>query len=153
VNIVISPSQEMILLLDIKINIVKLKIMKNNEKCKQSIIVNNSNNSNNSNNVNNVNNVHNVNITNNNTINVINVNGFGKENLSYVTDWDKKCLCEFSGGFITEYIKYVHLNPNHPENHNIRMKSHKRNEVYIYYEDKGWWVSNLQDASEIVFSI
>lgn len=80
----------------------------------------------------------------NNTFNItINKNNFGAEDTSYITDdFIKYCIENPSKG-ITELIENIHYNPEHPENHNIRCKSLKKN-IYEKLVDSEW---TLCDAS------
>jgi hypothetical protein len=103
----------------------------------------NSNNNNSNNNLNNSNNTININ-------NSIVLKGYGKENLSYLTNDMKKFFCNSASGSIEKYLEAIHFNPKHPENHNIRMQSHKRSEVKIYNEEKGWERTNLNEVSLII---
>jgi Zn-finger nucleic acid-binding protein len=80
----------------------------------------------------------------NNTFNItINKNNFGSEDTSYLTnDFIKYCIENPTRG-ITELIEIIHYNPEHPENHNIRCKSLKKN-VFEKLVDSEW---TLCDAS------
>jgi hypothetical protein len=91
-----------------------------------------------------INNNNNGTIINNNTFNItINKNNFGSEDTSYLTnDFIKYCIENPTRG-ITELIEVIHYNPDHPENHNIRCKSLKKN-VFEKLVDSEW---TLCDAS------
>jgi hypothetical protein len=80
----------------------------------------------------------------NNTYNItITRNDFGSEDTSYITDdFIKYCIENPSRG-IAELIENIHYNPEHPENHNIRCKSLKKN-VFEKCVDSEW---TLCDAS------
>ena len=62
------------------------------------------------------------NITNYNNIVI---NNFGKENIDYITDSMLKKMLKQGSKSIPKLIKEIHFNPNHPENHNIRIKNKK----------------------------
>ena len=70
-------------------------------------IINNTNSITNSNNINSNNN---INIT---------INGFGKENMSYLTKENIKDILNKGFQSIPELIKEKHFNKDHPENHNV----------------------------------
>ena len=59
-----------------------------------------------------------------NTNNII-INNFGSENLDYLTDTDIKKFLLKGSKSIPSLIKQIHFNPEHPENHNIRIKNKK----------------------------
>lgn len=86
-------------------------------------------------------------INNNNNGTIINItinkNNFGSENTSYISDeFIKYCIENPSKG-IAELIENIHYHPEHPENHNIRCKSLKKN-VFEKLVDSEW---TLCDAS------
>lgn len=86
-------------------------------------------------------------IINNNNGTIINItinkNNFGSEDTSYITDdFIKYCIENPSKG-IAELIENIHYHPDHPENHNIRCKSLKKN-VFEKLVDSEW---TLCDAS------
>lgn len=84
-----------------------------------------------------------ININNTYNIVTINRNDFGSENTSYISnDFIKYCIENPSRG-IAELIENIHYNPDHPENHNIRCKSLKRN-TFEKLVDSEW---TLCDAS------
>lgn len=108
----------------------------------ENITVNNTVNNNiNSNNVNI--NSNNVNIQ--NTVN-INILPFDEKNTEYITkDFYEKCLIRTNVGFI-ELLKHIHFNPEHKENHNIRVKNKKL--PYIEKYDGNRW--NYDDKDRVL---
>ena len=54
--------------------------------------------------------------------NTIIVNNFGNENLEYLTDKNYHNFLNLPTNGIPKMIEYIHFNPKHPENHNIRIK-------------------------------
>jgi hypothetical protein len=68
--------------------------------------------------------IKNSNIIYNNTNNII-INNFGNENLDYITDNLMKKMLLKGSNSIPSLIKQIHFNPEHPENHNIRIKNKK----------------------------
>jgi len=81
-----------------------------------------------------LNNTTNVNNNNNNV--QININCYGKENVQHITSAFKDArLQEFNGKGILNYIKQVHFNAEHPENHNIR----KHDKTFCKIYDDGEW--------------
>jgi hypothetical protein len=97
----------------------------------------NKNNQNSNNNNNNSNNV--VNQV------VINVKSFGQENLSYIEkDKDFLTSCLMSRD-IKSLIENIHCDKNHPENHNVRIKSTKQ-ELMETFVDGGWIISDQEET-------
>jgi hypothetical protein len=78
------------------------------------------------------------NVTNNNIkINNIIVNNFGNENTDYLSINLFKSLLTYPRSCIPKLIKQIHFNPEHPENHNIRIKNKKLKYAEIK-ENNGW---------------
>ena len=65
------------------------------------------------------------NVTNNNTNNIIVVNNYGKENTDYLTIDKIKKLLNRPYDSVQELIKMLHYDPDHPENHNIKITNKK----------------------------
>jgi len=83
----------------------------------------------------------------NNTFNIV-VNPFGKENTSYITDDYIKKLIESGPYFsIPRLLEYIHFNPNHKENNNIKITNRKQPYVQIYNGEK-WLLKNKKEAIE-----
>ena len=89
---------------DLENMLIDMTQMKNLFKDTQSIIINN-----------------NQKIINNNIV----VNNFGNENLEYISDKMIGNLLAYPKSCIPKLIKQIHFNPDHPENHNIRIKNKK----------------------------
>lgn len=92
------------------------------------------------------------NITNNNsnsnnnnthieTQNIILVNSFGNENTDYLTDQIITKLIKNNGPAtcIPKIIESIHFDPEHPENHNIKVTNQKNNYAKVIKENK--WVT------------
>ena len=73
----------------------------------------------------------------NNYINVnITVNNFGSEDRSYIThDILKKCLESMR---ISPLVDLLYFNPDHPENHTVKLKSEKKGRLVI--QQNGAWI-------------
>lgn len=87
------------------------------------------------------------NITNNNTQNIINVNlkDFGLENMQAIP-------LEFIGNRFMNLefrtlLENLHCDPDYPENHNVRIKSSKREIMEIYRNNK-WNITTLSNGLE-----
>ena len=86
--------------------------------------------------------------------NNIQINGFGKEDISYLTDSNKVNICESIYGSVAKCIEAIHLNDKHPENKNIRMRSHKRGDAQACvnkiekfdHKKQKWQISNLNEG-------
>lgn len=75
--------------------------------------------------------------TNNNNI-TININAFGKENLDYITDnMIIRCIDRVYNS-IPCLIEKIHFDPNHPENHNIRITNKKLPYASIMGDNHKW---------------
>ena len=73
----------------------------------------------------------------NNTINIVAPNNFTQENLDYLTGDYLDGLLKIPYGSILNLLRYVHFNPNHPENHNIKIPNRKEKFAVVY--NKGKW--------------
>ena len=83
-------------------------------------------------------NIQNNNITTNNII----INAFGKENLDYIKKEYIHSLIQ-AGPYasIQKLIKHIHFNPNHKENHNIKIPN-KRDKYGMVFDGKTWQIKN-----------
>ena len=82
------------------------------------------------------------NITNNN--NLI-INAFGKENLEYIKkEFIHKIVQEGPYASIQKLIKYIHFNPNHKENHNVKIPN-KRGKFGMVFDGHQWLLRNKQN--------
>jgi len=86
--------------------------------------------------------IQNNSITNNNTIII---NAFGKENLAYINkEYIHGLIREGPYGSIRKLIKYIHFNPDHKENHNIKIPN-KRDKYAMVYDGSMWQVRNKKN--------
>ena len=95
----------------------------------------------------NTNSHNNSNTTNNiETQNVIVVNSFGHENTEHLTD---QIICKLiqNGPFtcLPKIIERIHFDPEHPENHNIKVTNQKNNYAKIVKDNK-WVTANKKQA-------
>ena len=84
--------------------------------------------------------------TQNNTQTNIKLNGFGNENLSFITDAFKTQLVKGPYGMIPKMIEHIHFNDNVPENKNISLPNKKENIIKIFSGDK--WV--FKNKNEVI---
>lgn len=85
----------------------------------------------------------NNNIQNNITNIIINTNDFGSEDRSYITDEDmQSCL---DAMHLSPLVDQVYFNPEHPENHTVKLKSEKRGRMWARQE--GVWIEVDMNAS------
>ena len=92
------------------------------------------------------NNTHIENQNNNNqNVNIV-VNSFGNENIEHLTD---KIVCKLiqAGPFtcLPKIIERIHFDPEHPENHNIKVTNQKNNYAKIVKDNK-WVTTNKKQA-------
>ena len=79
-----------------------------------------------------INNINNI----NNTFNIVIMNNFGSEDRSYIPDEIiQHCVDNFS---VSKLIDCIYFNPDHPENHTIKLKSEKQKRVMLH--EGGIWV-------------
>ena len=81
----------------------------------------------------------------NNTQNNIKLNGYGKENLSFITDAFKTQLVKGPYGMIPKMIEHIHFNDEIPENKNISLPNKKENIIKIFSGDK-WIFKNKNEV-------
>jgi len=87
-----------------------------------------------------------ANITNNTQINIhnnINIRNFGNENISHLPN-EFLSWC-FANKDIVKLMENIHCDKEHPENHNIRVKSQKRKQIETRENDR-WAVKDEDDA-------
>ena len=96
--------------------------------------------------VNTTNNNNTTNMTNShNTIhNTININNYGNENTEYLKGDYLNNLLQGAFTAIPKLIENIHFNPQHPENHNIKITNKKEPYIKVRKNDK--W--ELQDKKE-----
>jgi hypothetical protein len=88
----------------------------------------------------------NNNTTNIQTQNIINIKCFGNENMEYITD---KVILQCIGkvyGSIPMIIERIHFDPEHPENHNIKIPNKKLPHANVMTENDSWKLVKLDDA-------
>ena len=89
------------------------------------------------------------NITNIQNQNNIFINNHGSENLDYIKSSTLGYLINIPFGALPKLLKIIHFNPNHPENHNIKITNKKLPYASIYKDSK--WV--LTDKKEVIDNI
>lgn len=100
------------------------------DNCHSQVIHNNTTNNNNNITNNNNNNTYNDHSTTINNIQV-NVRAFGFENKDYITE-EKARECFFMGSFgVNQMLEDIFFNTEHPENHNVFLRSLKNSLVYV----------------------
>ena len=88
--------------------------------------------------------------TNNNMLqqNII-INNYGNENLDYLTEGYLTSLLKIPCGSVLTLLKDIHLNPNHPENHNVKIPNRKEKFAIVYINGK--W--KLRKKKEVISSM
>ena len=78
----------------------------------------------------------------------IHINGFGKEDLSYITD--RHFREWFNGPFsaIPNLVEYIHFNPKKPQNWNAKIQDDKTSKALIYNAEKEMWVK--REKKEVI---
>ena len=96
------------------------------------------------------NNIQTLNSIGNQTNNVIVVNSFGNENIDHLTD---KIICKLiqTAPFtcIPQLVEKIHFDPEHPENHNIKITNKKMNYAEIVKDNK-WVTANKKKVIDDV---
>jgi hypothetical protein len=108
------------------------------KKFKQNIHISNCNNTNNTIIINNTE----THVTQNN----IKINCYGKENLSYITNDILQDIIKKPLSGIPKLIEMIHLNPQHPENNNIKLVN--KNLPFLDYFDGSYW--KTADKSKVL---
>ena len=82
------------------------------------------------------------------------VNSFGKENLDYVTgEYIENLIQAGPVKSIPKLLEYIHFNPEHKENHNIKIPNKRGNLAQIFngieweYRDKKQTIENMSDRA------
>jgi hypothetical protein len=90
------------------------------------------------------NNTHNIG-TQQNIVN-IHINNFGSEDVSHISDeYKKMCIQGINGLGVKMMVEKTHFDPNVPENHNVRLKSKKYQQVQVKEDDR-WKTKDSNDA-------
>ena len=93
------------------------------------------------------------NTTINNQQNNIYINNYGNENLDYLTKEYLDNLLKIPYSSVLNLIKDTHFNPDHPENHNIKIPNRKEKYAIVYmdgewlFKRKRDFISNMVDKS------
>ena len=82
---------------------------------------------------------------NNTQTNNIQLNGYGKEDLSHITDSLKQNLIMKPYGMIPKLIEEVHFSEKKPENKNISLSNKRDNKIRIFTGDK--WIYKNKDET------
>ena len=77
----------------------------------------------------------------------ININSYGKENLKYITTDFITQLIKIPYASVPKLIEHIHFNPDHPENHNIKIPN-KRDKFALVCKDGSWEHVNKKDLIE-----
>lgn len=73
----------------------------------------------------------------------INLKDFGQENMDYITkEFLNSCLLSYD---IVPLIETIHCDKDHPENHNVRIKS-MRYDIMEHYEDGRWIMTDKEET-------
>ena len=93
------------------------------------------------------------NTTINNQQNNIYINNYGNENLDYLTKGYLDNLLKIPYSSVLNLIKDTHFNPDHPENHNVKIPNRKEKYAIVYidgewlFKRKRDFISNMVDKS------
>uniref|UniRef100_A0A6C0IWA6 C2H2-type domain-containing protein n=1 Tax=viral metagenome TaxID=1070528 RepID=A0A6C0IWA6_9ZZZZ len=92
----------------------------------------------------------NNNINSNNKVNMqqnIYVNNYGQENLDYITRQYLNSLLKIPFSSIKNLVEKIHFNPEHPENHNVKIPNRKERYAVVY-KNGNWEFRNKKDVIE-----
>ena len=134
------------------LNIQQKKIIELEKKIEEQKIslVNNTIINNNVSNVSNVNNINNINNI-NNSRNII-INNYGEENIKHLTNEYFANILQGAFMAVPNLIKQIHFDPNHPENHNIKITNKKEPYVKIMKDNKWQYVDKKTELIDIIDS-
>ena len=79
----------------------------------------------------------------------IHINNYGTENTDYITEGFLKNLLDTPYNALPKLLKNIHFNPEHPENHNIKITNKKLPFIGIWRDNK--WV--VKDKHEMLVDI
>jgi len=102
------------------------------------------------NNNNTTNNIETLVNNNNNNINIV-INGFGDENIDYITKEFYKELFNGPFGAVQKLIRQIHFHSEHPENWNVKITNDKTNKALIYKPNTKRWVK--RDKKDTINSL
>lgn len=78
----------------------------------------------------------------------ININTFGNENLDYISDKEVMKCIERVFCSVPALLEKIHFDPNHPENHNIKITNRKLPLASVMGPNNQWKLMNRKDAIE-----
>lgn len=85
----------------------------------------------------------------NNTVNIT-INPYGKENWDYFKDQVCRIMMEVNMA-IPNIVRRIHLDDNHPENHNIQIPNKKINQIKVF-DGQNWTTQNKNAVLESLVS-
>ena len=78
----------------------------------------------------------------------ININGFGKEDLSYLSDRYFRELFNIPFSAIPTLVEDIHFNPKKPQNWNAKIQDDKTSKALVYNAEKEMWVK--REKKEVI---
>ena len=75
------------------------------------------------------------------------INNYGQENLDYIGSGYMNNLVNIPFRSVQNLVKDIHFNPNHPENHNVKIPNRKE-KFAIVYKNGEWEFRNKKDVIE-----
>jgi hypothetical protein len=78
----------------------------------------------------------------------IQINSYGSENLNYITPSEVEKLISHPSTCLPQFIKLVHYNEEHPENHNVVIDEIKENVIKTLKNKNDWDISGLEEFVE-----
>ena len=94
-------------------------------------------------------------ITNNNNIGTqfnININSFGNENIDYIDDHAILSCIDRVYKSIPSLLEKIHFDPEHPENHNIKITNKKLPYASVMGNNRKWRTVDRKDAIDTMVS-
>ena len=96
------------------------------------------------------NNITNNNNSNNTINNTININNYGDENIKHLKSKDFVNLLNGIYSAVPKLIKQIHFDPEHPENHNIKLTNKKLPYLKIMKNDKWETVDKKTELLDLI---
>jgi len=78
----------------------------------------------------------------------IQINSYGNENLRYITPSEVEKLISQPATCLPQFIKLVHYNEEHPENHNVIIDEIKENVIKTLKDKNNWQHSGFEEFVE-----
>ena len=77
-----------------------------------------------------------------------NLNALGNENTEYISEKDTKRILGKGYLSIIEYLKHLHFNEEHPENHNVYLPNWRDKSKVLTFDGNNWSLCDREETIE-----